>query len=61
MIVGDRDNEDFHRIACHIVDSIQDARLEVVAGAGHLVGVERPDELNALLLEFLAQDAGVPE
>jgi pimeloyl-ACP methyl ester carboxylesterase len=29
------------------------ARLEVVEGAGHLVGVDRPDELNALLRDFL--------
>ena len=64
VIVGAHDKDDFHRIARHIASSVQDARLEVVAGAGHLVGVERPDELNRLLLEFLqplAQDAGVAE
>lgn len=64
VIVGSRDKEDFHRIARHIADSVRGARLEVVAGAGHLVGVERPDELNRLLLEFLeplAEDAGVAE
>ena len=27
--------------------------LVVVPGAGHLVGVDQPEELNALLLEFL--------
>jgi pimeloyl-ACP methyl ester carboxylesterase len=30
------------------------ARLEIVAGAGHLVAVERPDEFDRLLLAFLA-------
>ena len=31
----------------------QDSELVVVPGAGHLVGVDQPEELNALLLEFL--------
>jgi len=61
VIVGDRDKDDFRRIATHVAETVPGARLEVVAGAGHLVGVERPDELNGLLLEFLAHDAGVPE
>ena len=61
VIVGDRDKDDFQRIARRITDSVTGARLEVVAGAGHLVGVERPDELNRLLAGFLAEDAGVPE
>jgi len=30
------------------------ARLETIAGAGHLPSLERPDELNRLLLEFLS-------
>jgi 3-oxoadipate enol-lactonase len=29
--------------------------IRVVAGAGHLVNIERPDELNAILQEFLAR------
>jgi len=64
VIVGAHDKNDFHRIARHIVDSVHHARLEVVADAGHLAGVERPDELNHQLLEFLQplpEDAGVPE
>ena len=32
---------------------VGDADLAVVPGAGHLVGVDEPEELNALLLEFL--------
>jgi pimeloyl-ACP methyl ester carboxylesterase len=54
VVVGDEDKDDFRRIADHLASSIPGARLEVVAGAGHLVGIDRPDELNALLLEFLA-------
>ena len=61
VVVGDRDKDDFQRIAAHIAATVPGARLEIVAGAGHLVGVDRPDELNALLLDFLTQDSRVPE
>ena len=36
-----------------LVEGIEDSELVVVPGAGHLVGVDQPEELNALLLEFL--------
>ena len=35
------------------------ARLEVIAGAGHLVNQERPEAFNAVLLDFLASRAAV--
>jgi 3-oxoadipate enol-lactonase len=54
VVVGDRDQPDFRAVAEHIAATVADARLEVVAGAGHVVGVDRPDELNALLLDFLS-------
>lgn len=54
VVVGDRDKGDFHRIAEHLAGTIPGARLEVIEGAGHVAGIDRPDELNRLLLEFLA-------
>lgn len=54
VVVGDQDKPDFAAIAHHLAEQIDGAELAVVAGAGHLVGVERPDELNALLLDFLS-------
>ena len=54
VVVGDRDKDDFRRIAEHLAATIPGARLEVVDGAGHIVGIDRPDELNRLLLDFLA-------
>ena len=33
--------------------SCPDAGFETIEGAGHLPSLERPDELNRLLLEFL--------
>jgi pimeloyl-ACP methyl ester carboxylesterase len=31
------------------------ARLEIVAGAGHLVDLEKPDELARLVIDFVSQ------
>ncbi|HLK46399.1 MAG TPA: alpha/beta fold hydrolase [Acidimicrobiales bacterium] len=53
VVVGADDKPDFRAIAQHLAEQIPHAELAVVAGAGHLVGLDRPDELNALLLEFL--------
>jgi pimeloyl-ACP methyl ester carboxylesterase len=53
VVVGDRDKQDFRTIGERIVREAPDARLEVVSGAGHLVALERPDEFERLLLEFL--------
>ena len=53
VIVGADDKPDFLAMAEHLAEEIPDADLAVVAGAGHLVGLDQPEELNALLLEFL--------
>jgi pimeloyl-ACP methyl ester carboxylesterase len=55
VIVGENDKADFGAIAQHLAEEIPDADLAIVPGAGHLVGVDQPEELNALLLEFLAE------
>jgi pimeloyl-ACP methyl ester carboxylesterase len=55
VIVGTDDHADFHAIAEHLANGISNADLAIVPGAGHLVGVDQPEELNALLLEFLAE------
>jgi 3-oxoadipate enol-lactonase len=57
VIVGADDYADFHAIAEHLAEGIPNADLAIVPGAGHLVGIDEPDELNALLLEFLAESA----
>jgi pimeloyl-ACP methyl ester carboxylesterase len=44
---------DFRAIADRLADEIPTAR-QVVLDTAHLPGLERPDELNALLLDFLA-------
>ena len=55
VVVGQDDYADFHAIAEHLAGEIPEAELVVVPGAGHLVGIDQPEELNALLLEFLCE------
>jgi pimeloyl-ACP methyl ester carboxylesterase len=37
-----------------MLDVIPDARLETVADSGHMIPLERPEQVNALLRDFLA-------
>ncbi len=53
IVVGSEDVEDIHAMAEHLAARIPGARLAKVEGAGHLPSLERPDELNRLLLDFL--------
>jgi len=54
VVIGRNDKADFVAIAHHLAETIPGAELAEVEDAGHLVGLERPAELNALLLDFLA-------
>ena len=53
VVVGEEDKADFRAIALHLAEEIPGAELVTVPGAGHLVGLDRPEVLNGLLLEFL--------
>jgi 3-oxoadipate enol-lactonase len=53
VVVGTEDLDDIKSIAEKLAAEIPGARLATIEGAGHLPSLERPDELNALLLEFL--------
>ena len=53
VVVGAEDVADIRAIAEQLAREIPGARLEIVEGAGHLPSLERPDEVNRLLLEFL--------
>ena len=51
IAVGKSDTAYFHSVAHALHAGIANSRLEVVAGAGHMVNLERPEIVNALLLE----------
>ena len=53
LVVGDADRPEILSLAERLARELPDARLETIDGAGHLPSLERPDELNRLLLDFL--------
>ncbi len=53
LVVGDADLPELRSLAERLADELPDASLATIEGAGHLPSLERPDELNRLLLEFL--------
>jgi 3-oxoadipate enol-lactonase len=58
VVIGEDDKADFRAIAQHLAEEIPNADLAVVTGAGHLVGLDQPEELNALLQDFLEHGIG---
>ncbi len=57
-MVGDRDILKPPRYSRIIADGVPGARYVEVAGAGHALAIEKPDELSGLLLGFLSEAAG---
>jgi pimeloyl-ACP methyl ester carboxylesterase len=53
VVLGSDDVPDMREVAAILEDGIADCRVATVDGAGHLPSLERPAELNRLLLDFL--------
>jgi 3-oxoadipate enol-lactonase len=54
ILVGSRDVNDIHEIAGLLYARIPGAKEIVIAGAGHMVNMEKPAEFNRAVLDFLA-------
>ena len=54
VIVGDLDRPEMLAIAERLEAEIPNARRETIAGAAHVPSMERPDEFDRLVLEFLS-------
>jgi 3-oxoadipate enol-lactonase len=54
IVVGEEDVPDMFQIADRLEAGVAGARTIVVPGAAHLLPLERPDDLNRILLDFLA-------
>jgi len=53
VIGGEKDGQDFPRLAKHIADTIPGAELVIVPNAGHVLHLETPDVFYRELLKFL--------
>jgi pimeloyl-ACP methyl ester carboxylesterase len=53
VLVGDLDQPAIQEVADRLAEGIPGARTEIIAGTAHAPNMERPDELNRLLLDFL--------
>jgi 3-oxoadipate enol-lactonase len=53
VVVGTADRPELVELAGRLAEELPNAELAKIDGAGHLPSLERPDELNRLLLDFL--------
>ncbi len=54
FIVGDQDAEDILKIGDLIVAQVPGAKRAVIPGTAHHLNVERPEEFNRIVLDFLS-------
>jgi pimeloyl-ACP methyl ester carboxylesterase len=57
LLVGEHEMPDFLDMGRRLEGALRRARVEVIAGAGHLAPLETPEEFRRLLLEFLQAPA----
>jgi 3-oxoadipate enol-lactonase len=55
VLVGELDRADVHAIADRLVAELPNVRRATIAGTAHVPSMERPDEFNRIVLEFLAE------
>jgi 3-oxoadipate enol-lactonase len=53
ILVGDQDLVTPPELSSELLDLIPDARMQVIAGAGHLGNLEKPDEFNRIVGDFV--------
>jgi 3-oxoadipate enol-lactonase len=58
VVVGEHDRPDIHAVADALAAGIPGADRVVLAGTAHLPSMERPEEFNRVVLEFLGRVGG---
>jgi pimeloyl-ACP methyl ester carboxylesterase len=53
IIVGDRDIRDIRKIADLLAAGIPGAKKQIIHGSGHILNIEKPDQFDKIVLEFL--------
>ena len=61
VVVGDLDTARTIEAANFLAEGIPGARLEVIRGTAHLPNMERPEEFNRLVLNFLSEHGGAED
>jgi pimeloyl-ACP methyl ester carboxylesterase len=56
LVVGERDHPGIHENVDKLQESIVGAKKVLIMGVGHMIGLEKPDELNRVVLDFLSAD-----
>lgn len=59
-LVGNEERSPPVALSRRIHDRLSHAAFQGITGAGHLSALERPTEVNAAILEFLAANASLP-
>ena len=59
LIYGEQDQFTPPSIGEDMKDQLANARLSILAGAGHLSNLEKPEEFNETLVQFLNQHASL--
>jgi 3-oxoadipate enol-lactonase len=54
VVAGDQDVPGFREMSAVLAGRIPGAEYRIVAGAGHMVNMERPAAVGELLIRFLA-------
>ncbi|MBD0330331.1 MAG: alpha/beta fold hydrolase [Thermoleophilia bacterium] len=57
VVVGEADVADVHEASALLAERVAGARQAVIGGAAHLPSLERPQEFDRLVLDFLASAA----
>jgi 3-oxoadipate enol-lactonase len=57
FVGGEHDPMGIHRVADIYREHLPNARIEIVPGVSHLIPIQKPEALNAILLDWLADVA----
>ena len=56
LVVGERDHAAIHENVDMLQQGIRGAKKVLIMGAGHMINLEKPNELNRVVLDFLNTD-----
>lgn len=55
IMIGEKDFTDYHDIAQIYKQEVLNSEIEMINGSGHLLNLERPEQVNKALMEFITR------